>query len=72
MAGTGARVAIHDAMRSLSDRDRRVVYLRFYLGLSQAEIAEQIGVSQVHVSRILRASLSQLEGELDPADLLDD
>ena len=65
------RVALEEAMRTLPDRERRVVYLRFYLGLSQSEIAEQIGVSQVHVSRILRASLSQLEGELGSSDLLD-
>jgi RNA polymerase sigma-B factor len=71
VASAGVRVALEDAMRTLPDRERRVVYLRFYLGLSQSEIAEQIGVSQVHVSRILRASLSQLEGELGSPDLLD-
>jgi RNA polymerase sigma-B factor len=72
MAATGARVALAEAMRTLPDRERRVIYLRFYLGLSQSEIAEQIGVSQVHVSRILRASLAQLEGELGDPDLLDE
>lgn len=71
MSSTGVRVALAEAMQSLPDRERRVVYLRFYLGLSQSEIAEQIGVSQVHVSRILRASLSQLETELGSPDLLE-
>jgi RNA polymerase sigma-B factor len=71
MASTGVRVALAEAMESLPDRERRVVYLRFYLGLSQSEIAEQIGVSQVHVSRILRASLSKLETELGSPDLLE-
>jgi RNA polymerase sigma-B factor len=71
VASAGVRVALEEAMRTLPDRERRVVYLRFYLGLSQSEIAEQIGVSQVHVSRILRASLSQLEEELGSPDLLD-
>jgi RNA polymerase sigma-B factor len=66
-----ARVVLEEAMRTLPDRERRVVYLRFYLGLSQSEIAEQIGVSQVHVSRILRASLAQLEDELGSADILE-
>ena len=70
VASAGVRVALEEAMRTLPDRERRVVYLRFYLGLSQSEIAEQIGVSQVHVSRILRASLSQLEDELGSPDLL--
>jgi RNA polymerase sigma-B factor len=72
LGSTGARVALAEAMRTLPDRERRVVYLRFYLGLSQSEIAEQVGVSQVHVSRILRASLSQLEEQLGSADLLDE
>jgi RNA polymerase sigma-B factor len=71
LASAGVRVALAEAMRTLPDRERRVIYLRFYLGLSQSEIAEQIGVSQVHVSRILRASLAQLEDELgSPPDEL--
>jgi len=54
------RVALQEAMNTLPERERRVVYLRFYLGLTQSEISEEIGVSQVHVSRILRATLAQL------------
>jgi RNA polymerase sigma-B factor len=61
---TSERVAVQASLANLSQRDRRVVYLRFYLGLTQAEIAEEIGVSQVHVSRILRASLARLGDEL--------
>lgn len=44
----------------LPDRERKVLYLRFYEELSQAQIAEQIGTSQVHVGRILAASLARL------------
>jgi RNA polymerase sigma-B factor len=69
MIDTGMRVAVQDALKQLPDRERRVVYLRFYLGMTQSEIAEEIGVSQVHVSRILRATLSRLEGELDEGDI---
>jgi RNA polymerase sigma-B factor len=58
------RVMLQEALSTLPERERRVVYLRFYLGLTQSEIADEIGVSQVHVSRILRATLSQLEEEL--------
>jgi RNA polymerase sigma-B factor len=61
---TGMRVMLQDAMSTLPERERRVVYLRFYLGLTQSEIAEEIGVSQVHVSRILRSTLSALADEL--------
>ena len=67
------RVLLQDALGTLPERERRVVYLRFYLGLTQSEIAEEIGVSQVHVSRILRSTLSQLGDELgdDAAELLE-
>lgn len=61
---TSDRVAVRASLAGLSQRDRRVVYLRFYLGLTQAEIADEIGVSQVHVSRILRASLARLGDEM--------
>jgi len=41
-------------------RLRRVVELRFYEGLSQAEIAERIGVSQMQISRLLARALAEL------------
>jgi RNA polymerase sigma-B factor len=44
----------------LSPRDRRVLYLRFFRGLTQSEIAEDVGVSQMHVSRILTQTLEKL------------
>jgi RNA polymerase sigma-B factor len=62
------RVTVRDAVAELPERERKVVYLRFYEGLSQSEIASRIGVSQVHVSRILRAVLTRLEHELDGAE----
>jgi RNA polymerase sigma-B factor len=61
---TSVRVLLKDALSTLPERERRVIYLRFYLGLTQSEIAEEIGVSQVHVSRILRATLTQLGDEI--------
>lgn len=69
MAETGARVVVQDALRHLPERERRVIYLRFYLGMTQSEIAEEIGVSQVHVSRILRSTLARLGDELDTEHL---
>lgn len=59
------RVAVRASLAGLSQRDRRVVYLRFYLGMTQSEIAQEVGVSQVHVSRILRAALEQMGEDLD-------
>ncbi len=62
-AETGADVA--RASRVLSERDRRVLMLRFGADLTQAEIAAELGISQMHVSRILRRSLDRLASELD-------
>ncbi len=50
---------------ALSERDRKVVHLRFFEDLSQREIAQRIGVSQMQVSRILRAALQRIRLELD-------
>jgi RNA polymerase sigma-B factor len=48
------------AARSLQRRERLVLYLRFGEDLSQAEIARHVGVSQMHVSRLIRESLARL------------
>ena len=50
-------------LRALDQRSQVVVALRFGLELSQAEIAERLGISQMHVSRLLRAALEQLWGD---------
>jgi RNA polymerase sigma-B factor len=50
------------AVKELPERERRVLYLRFFRGLTQSEIAESVGVSQMHVSRILSQTLSFLRG----------
>jgi RNA polymerase sigma-B factor len=52
-------------LRVLPERDRRVLYLRFVEDLTQSEIAEQIGVSQMHVSRIIRGALAKLRSSVD-------
>jgi RNA polymerase sigma-B factor len=59
------RVVLQAALQTLPPRDRRVVYLTYYVGLTQAEVADQVGVSQVHVSRILRACLAKLGDQLE-------
>ena len=52
------------ALADLSDRERVVLRLRFVESLTQSEIAQQIGVSQMQVSRILRATLTRLRSRL--------
>ncbi|HKE54463.1 MAG TPA: RNA polymerase sigma factor SigF [Actinomycetota bacterium] len=48
------------AVKELPERERRVLYLRFFRGLTQSEIAKEVGVSQMHVSRILSQTLASL------------
>jgi RNA polymerase sigma-B factor len=71
---TSERVDVAQALKSLSTRDQRVLHLRYHLDMTQSEIAEHVGVSQVHVSRILRSSLATLADQLnvDPPELDDD
>jgi RNA polymerase sigma-B factor len=66
------RVSVRDLVRELPERERKVVYLRFFEGRTQSEIAAEVGVSQVHISRIIRDTLNRLgdrltEAERDPA-----
>jgi RNA polymerase sigma-B factor len=58
------RVALGPALASLDDREQRILTLRFYGNLTQSQIAEQIGVSQMHVSRLLARALTKLRGQL--------
>lgn len=59
------RSAVSKAIESLSARDRTIVNLRFVEGLSQSQIATQLGVSQMQVSRLLAACLRQLRTTMD-------
>jgi RNA polymerase sigma-B factor len=51
---------LRGTLRALPDRERLILELRFEQDLTQAEIAERVGVSQMHVSRLLRRSLDRL------------
>jgi RNA polymerase sigma-B factor len=59
------RVLLDDAMEVLSDRDREVLRLRFEKDLTQTEISEQIGVSQMQISRIIRQSIAKLRLDIE-------
>ena len=58
------RALIETALARLGRRERRIVRLRYFGGLSQRRIAAEVGLSQVHVSRLLRESLGKLRHEL--------
>lgn len=51
---------IQRSLLSLDDRQRRILYLRFYAGKTQTEIAGELEMSQVHVSRLLSSALAEL------------
>jgi RNA polymerase sigma-B factor len=48
----------------LDERERRIVELRFFQGLTQSQIAAEIGISQMHVSRLLRRALQTMRGRI--------
>ncbi len=53
---------VDELLEKLPPREREIVRLRFYEELSQSEIAERVGISQMHVSRLLRRSFEQMRG----------
>lgn len=59
------RSALSSAMRHLSERDLEILHLRFVDGLTQTDIAERVGVSQMQVSRLLRRALMQLRERIE-------
>ena len=59
-----ARVVLGPVVRELKPRDRRIVYLRFFEQRSQQEIADEIGVTQMQVSRLLARILRDLRKEI--------
>jgi len=54
------RMLLRGAIESLTERDRRVIILRYFRDMTQSEVAERIGVSQVQVSRIEKKAISRL------------
>ncbi len=64
---TEARIVLAPVVRVLSDRDRRIVHLRFYEERTQQEIADAVGLTQAQVSRVLTRILSSLRDGLAEA-----
>jgi RNA polymerase sigma-B factor len=60
-----ARLDLGRRLEALDERSQRIVAMRLGLELSQAEIAERLGISQMHVSRLLRAALERLWSDED-------
>jgi RNA polymerase sigma-B factor len=60
------RAVLEPGLRALDERERRILHLRFYEGLTQSQIAQQVGISQMHVSRLIRRALEKIRDEIGP------
>ncbi len=59
------REALRPLLEALPERERMVLVLRFFESLTQTQIAERVGISQMHVSRLLAKSLARLRDKLE-------
>ncbi|MEH0416393.1 SigB/SigF/SigG family RNA polymerase sigma factor [Streptomyces sp. B21-083] len=59
------RTAVSPCLRALPERERTILYLRFFGGMTQSRIASQLGISQMHVSRLLSTCCARIREELD-------
>ena len=59
------RLLLAAGFRALAPRERRILKLRYFAGLSQIEIAREVGLSQIQVSRLIRASLDRMRVALE-------
>jgi RNA polymerase sigma-B factor len=64
LTGIEDRTCLAEALAELSKQEQRILYLRFFRGLTQTEIAQQLGISQMHVSRLLRRTLEVLREKM--------
>jgi RNA polymerase sigma-B factor len=62
------KVTLESALPQLSERERLVLHLRFVEDMTQSQIAERIGHSQMHVSRILRRTLDRIRQQVDEGE----
>ena len=61
---TDQRASLEPALSGLSERERRILHMRFEEGLTQTQIAERVGISQMHVSRLIRRSVARMRDQL--------
>ncbi|WP_311405635.1 RNA polymerase sigma factor SigF [Lancefieldella rimae] len=66
LAGSDDRIVLEDAIADFSPREQEIIRMRFVEGLTQVEIAEKLGISQVQVSRLLRRTLKRIQEKIDP------
>ena len=64
LEGLADRVDLAAALEGVDSREQDIIYLKFYSGLSQSAIAQKLGISQMHVSRLQRSALNKLKSSL--------
>src|SRR4051794_23319022 len=62
------RAVLAPGFKVLDERERRILHLRFFEGLTQSQIAQQVGISQMHVSRLIRRALEKIREEIASED----
>ena len=65
------RAVLAPGFRVLDERERRILHLRFFDGLTQSQIAQHVGISQMHVSRLIRRALEKIRDEIATAEQLE-
>ena len=70
LAASDDRIVLEQAIADFSPREQEIIRMRFEQGLTQVEIAEREGISQVQVSRLLRRALRRLQDKIDPEGLM--
>ena len=60
------KIALKEAIRELDEREKLIVYLRYYKDQTQSEVASRLGISQVQVSRLEKKILQQMKNRMDP------
>ncbi len=58
------KVAITSAMEKLGDREKKIIFLRYYEGKTQTEISKEVGISQAQVSRLEKNALSYIKNNI--------
>jgi RNA polymerase sigma-B factor len=63
------RAVLAPGFKVLEERERMILHLRFFEGLTQSQIAQQVGISQMHVSRLIRRALEKIRDEIASDEL---
>lgn len=65
------RIVLEQAIKDFSEREQRIIRMRFLEGFTQVEIAQKLQISQVQVSRLLRKTLQKFQEKLDPNHVME-